>query len=149
MSRRVVVAVVAALFVGLWGVPADAQSAKGVKVTKLVTSVGVFGGWGKIKTDLLVSGSTVELAGGGQTGREKFLVPTFIYVIEGILTTEFDPGPVARGGIHYFAAGQSHMETTGLWHNFKNASPTKPVKYLLVHVGYPGAKTIKKAKKAE
>ncbi len=61
--------------------------------------------------------STVELAAGGQTGREQFRVPTFVYVIEGILTTDYEAGPVGIKGAQYHAAGQSFMDQGGWWHN--------------------------------
>src|SRR5262249_3157920 len=65
---------------------------KGVKVTGLVTSLGGFSA--TVSTPILVTGATVELAPGGQTGKQQFRVPTYIYVIEGVLTTDYEAGPV-------------------------------------------------------
>jgi hypothetical protein len=64
-------------------------------------------------------------------------VPTYIYVIEGILTTEYEAGPVGIAGAQYHAAGQSYMDNGSWWHNAFNRTQ-KPVKYLMLHVGYPG-----------
>ena len=126
------------LSVAIAAAPASAQddkAAKGVTMRNLVTSLGGFKE--TVNMPLLVTGSTVELAPGGQTGREQFRVPTFIYVIEGILTTDYEAGPVGIKGAQYHAAGQSFMDQGGWWHNHMNKSD-KPVKYLMLHLGYPG-----------
>jgi hypothetical protein len=108
---------------------------KGVNIRGLVTSLGGFSA--TVNAPLLVTGSTVELEPGGQTGRQQFRVPTYVYVIEGILTTDYEAGPVGIKGAQYHAAGQSFMDNGGWWHNHSNRSP-KPVKYLILHLGYPG-----------
>jgi hypothetical protein len=146
MTVKIVATLAVLAMVGLAGLPATGQEAKppepkGMQVKGLVSSLGPLGGFGNVQTDLQLTGATVELQPGGQTGRQRFLVPTFIYVIEGVLTTEYDPGPIAHGGTQYFATGQSHVDSKSLWHNFKNTT-TGPLKYLILHVGYPGAKTI-------
>ena len=141
MIMKISIAAVASLLViALASPPASAQAQKppepkGVKVTGLVTSLGGFSG--TVNTPLLVTGSTVELEPGGQTGKEQFRVPTFIYVIDGILTTDYEAGPVGIQGAQYHAAGQSYMDNGGWWHNLMNKS-NKPVKYLMLHIGYPG-----------
>jgi quercetin dioxygenase-like cupin family protein len=86
---------------------------------------------------LSVTGAVVELEPGGQTGRQQFRVPTFIYVLEGQLTTDYQDGPIGIKGAQYHAAGQSFMDNGGWWHNHANRSD-KPVKYLMLHLGYPG-----------
>ena len=130
---------VAALFgMAIAAAPVSAQSdnaPKGVTMRNLVTSLGGFRD--TVNMPLFVTGSTVELAAGGQTGREQFRVPTFVYVIEGILTTDYEAGPVGIKGAQYHAAGQSFMDQGGWWHNHMNKSD-KPVKYLMLHLGYPG-----------
>jgi len=130
---------VAALFgMAIGAAPVSAQSdnaPKGVTMRNLVTSLGGFRD--TVNMPLFVTGSTVELAAGGQTGREQFRVPTFVYVIEGILTTDYEAGPVGIKGAQYHAAGQSFMDQGGWWHNHMNKSD-KPVKYLMLHLGYPG-----------
>ena len=141
MTMKVSLAAAAGLLVvGLASLPAEAQAPKppepkGVKVTGLVTSLGGFSA--TVATPLFVTGSTVELEPGGQTGKEQFRVPTFIYVVDGILTTEYEAGPVGIQGAQYHAAGQSYMDNGGWWHNLMNKSQ-KPVKYLMLHIGYPG-----------
>jgi hypothetical protein len=138
MISRSLVLLTLVLLVGLAADPAPAQSdkaPKGVKTKGLVTSLGGFKD--TVNMPVVVTGSTVELEPGGQTGREQFRVPTYVYVIEGILTTDYDAGPVGIKGAQYHAAGQSFMDQGGWWHNHMN-STDKPVKYLILHLGYPG-----------
>ncbi len=128
------------LVVGLLGFPASAQDAKppepkGVNIKGLVTSLGGFSA--TVNAPILVTGATVVLEPGGQTGKQQFRVPTYIYVIEGVLTTDYEAGPVGIKGAQYHAAGQSFMDNGGWWHNHANRS-NAPVKYLMVHLGYPG-----------
>lgn len=128
----------AALSLGLLLEPASAQSdktPKGVTTKGLITSLGAFKD--TVNMPVAVTGSTVDIAPGGQTGREQFRVPTYIYVIEGILTTDYEGGPVGIKGAQYHAAGQSFMDQGGWWHNHMNRTD-KPVKYLMLHLGYPG-----------
>jgi len=141
MITKVSIAAAACLVVvGLASLPAEAQAQKppepkGVKVTGMVTSLGGFSA--TVNTPLLVTGSTVELEPGGQTGKQQFRVPTYIYILEGVLVTDYEAGPVGTQGVQYHAAGQSFMDNGGWWHNHMNNSP-KPVKYLMLHLGYPG-----------
>jgi hypothetical protein len=139
MMNRVMVAVLVALLVGGTWLPVWAQqpaaAPKGVTTKNLVTSLGGFSA--TVNAPVLLTGSTVSLEPGGQTGREQFRVPTFIYVLEGILTTFYEAGPVGIGGTQYHAAGQSFMDNSGWWHNYTNTTG-KPVKLLMLHVGYPG-----------
>jgi hypothetical protein len=136
MARLFVVLVVA-LLTPLAGSPASADDAgpKGVKTKGLVTSLGGFSA--TVNAPVFVSGATVDLEPGGQTGRQQFRVPTFVYVIQGILTTEYEAGPVGIKGAQYHAAGQSFMDNGGWWHNHVNRTD-QPVKYLILHIGYPG-----------
>ena len=140
--KALIAAAAALLVIGLAGLPADAQDQKpaepkGVKVKPLVTSLGPFSA--TVNTPIFVTGGTVELEPGGQTGRQEFRVPTYIYIIEGVLTTEYEAGPIGIKGTQYHAAGQSFMDNggAGWWHNLTNRSD-KPVKYLMLHLGYPG-----------
>jgi len=153
MITKVFSAAAASLLVlGLTSLPAGAQAAKapepkGVAVRGLVTSLGGFSA--TVNAPLFVTGATVELEPGGQTGKEQFRVPTFIYVIEGILTTDYEDGPVGIKGAQYHAAGQSFMDNGGWWHNHANRSD-KPAKYLMLHLGYPGRPDpVQKAEKEE
>ena len=140
INRVSIVAAASLLIVGLTGLRAEAQDQKppepkGLTVKGLVSSLGGF--TATVNTPIFISGATVELAPGGQTGKQQFRVPTFIYVIEGVLTTDYEAGPVGIKGAQYHAAGQSFMDNGGWWHNHINPS-NKPVKYLILHLGYPG-----------
>ena len=141
MIMKVSIAAAASLLVvGLASFPAEAQAQKppepkGVKVTGLVSSLGGF--TATVSTPIFLTGGTVELEPGGQTGKQQFRVPTYIYVLEGVLVTDYEAGPVGTQGVQYHAAGQSFMDNGGWWHNHMNSSP-KPVKYLMIHLGYPG-----------
>lgn len=70
-----------------------------------------------------------EIAAGGQTGRYKHLVPSFVHVLEGTLTFEVE-GHATRTfpGGHGFAAG------INVWHNARNTTDA-PVKILIIYVG--------------
>ena len=142
ITNPLIAAAASLLIIGLAGLPADAQDQKaaepkGVKVKGLVTSLGGFAA--TVSTPIFVTGATVDLEPGGQTGRQEFRVPTYIYVLEGVLISEYEAGPIGIKGTQYHAAGQSFMDTggAGWWHNFVNHSE-KPVKYLMLHLGYPG-----------
>jgi hypothetical protein len=142
MTKALIAAAAGLLVIGLESPPVSAQSEKaaepvGVTVRGLVTSLGGFAA--TVNTPVFVTGATVELRPGGQTGRQEFRVPTYIYVIEGTLITEYEAGPIGIKGTQYHAAGQSFMDNggAGWWHNFVNRSE-KPVKYLMLHLGYPG-----------
>jgi hypothetical protein len=140
MTMKVSIAAAASLLVvGLASLPAEAQDQKppepkGIKVVGLVSSLGGFSA--AVTTPLLVTGAVVELEPGGQTGRQQFRVPTYIYILEGVLVTDYETGPVGTQGVQYHAAGQSFMDNGGWWHNHVNGSP-KPVRYLMIHLGYP------------
>ena len=140
--KALIAAATSLLVIGLAGLPADAQDQKpaepkGIKLKGLVTSLGPFSA--TVNTPIFVTGGTVELEPGGQTGHQEFRVPTYIYIIEGVLTTEYEAGPIGIKGTQYHAAGQSFMDNGGVgwWHNLTNRSD-KPVKYLMLHLGYPG-----------
>lgn len=152
MRESVVAAATVLAITGCATGPARAQDAKapepkGVAVRGAVTSLGGFGA--TVTAPILVTGATVELAPGGQTGRQQFRVPTYVYVIQGTLTTEYEAGPVGIKGAQYHAAGQSFMDNGGWWHNHANRG-AQPVKYILLHVGYPGRPDpIQKAEKED
>jgi quercetin dioxygenase-like cupin family protein len=116
---------------------------KGVKAKNLVTSLGGFRGAASVP--IVLTGQVVEIEPGGQTGRQRHLVPTYIYVLEGTLVTNSEGGPVGVRGVQYHAAGQSYMDAPGAWHNHSNGGQT-PVKYLLLFVATPGAALTEKTK---
>jgi Uncharacterized conserved protein, contains double-stranded beta-helix domain len=141
MKRSALVAVITCLtLIGLI-TPALAQApepvpqAKGVKSSTLVTSLGGFRE--TVSIPVVLSGQTIELEPGGQTGRQRHMVPTFIYVLEGTLVTNSDGGRVGVAGAQYHAAGQSYSDPAGVWHNHSNPGPGT-VKYLLLFLSTPG-----------
>jgi quercetin dioxygenase-like cupin family protein len=141
---RVVVVVIALMAAASGAAAQDSTPAreKGVKAKGLVTSLGAFRGTASIP--IVVTGQIVEIEPGGQTGRQRHLVPSYVYVLEGVLTTESEGGPVGVAGVQYHAEGQSYMDAVGVWHNYKNATD-KPVRYLLLLIGTPGGPTTQKA----
>src|SRR5437899_10983648 len=107
MVTRVSLAFVVALLVGLSDQPVDAQDSKdpkGVTVKGLVTSLGGFSA--TVNAPIFLTGATVDLEAGGQTGRQQFRVPTYIYIIDGILKTFYESRTVGLAGAQYHAAGQ-------------------------------------------
>ena len=137
MLIRFSLALVMALLVALAGPAAaqDTKAAKGIKSRNLVTSLGGFSA--TVNAPILVTGSQIEIEPGGHTGRQSYRVPTYVYVLEGILTTEYEAGPVGIAGAQYHAAGQSYMDNGNWMHNAFNRTD-KPVKILILHIGYPG-----------
>ena len=115
---------------------------KGVKTKGLVTSLGGFRA--TVNAPIVLTGQTVEIEPGGQTGRQRHLVPSYIYVLEGVLTTNSEGGPVGVAGVQYHTVGQSYMDVVGVWHNHYNTGQ-KPVKYLLLLIATPGAPTTEQA----
>ena len=83
-----------------------------------------------------VSSVLVEIAPGGESGRHKHPVPPHIYVIEGVVTIEFDDGKRET-----FAAGEGFLEAVDTWHNAKNLGDA-PVKMLVVFFGEKGQKNM-------
>ena len=100
----VVIAGVAVLgFVGSAAAQAPAvPQAKGVKSTNLVTSLGGFRE--VVSIPVVLTGQTVEIEPGGQTGRQRHTVPTFIYVLEGTLVSH--QGKYGPGSFVWFPEGE-------------------------------------------
>ena len=143
-----VVSVVASFAIVAFAAPARAQApepppqAKGVTATTLVTSLGPFKE--AVSIPVVLTGETIELAPGGQTGRQRHNVPTFVYVLEGTLVTTSEGGRVGVAGAQYHAAGQSYSDPVGVWHNYSNPGTT-PVKYLILYLSTPGGEITQKA----
>src|SRR5436189_5335039 len=132
--------------VGLVG-PAAAQApavpqAKGVKSGPIITSLGPFRE--VVSVPVVLTGQTIELEPGGQTGRQRHNVPTFIYVLEGTLVTNSEGGRVGVGGVQYHAAGQAYSDPVGVWHTYSNPGQS-PVKYLILYLSTPGGEITQKA----
>lgn len=112
------------------------EKEKGVKASNLVTSLGGFRG--ATSVPIILTGQVVTIEPGGQTGRQRHSVPSYIYVLDGTLTTNSTGGPVGVAGVQYHGEGQSYMDAVGVWHNHTNTGQT-PVKYLLLLISTPGA----------
>jgi hypothetical protein len=163
MKRMIVVVVVAAgLVAGSW-IPAPAQYGggppgaqaqdnvplkdKGVTAMNLVTSTGGF----SARTDLplVLTGQKIQIEPGGETARQRFLVPAFVYVLDGVLTTDSEAGATGVKGLQYYAGGQAvALPPTGTWLHFYN-SGLEPVTFIVLFVGTPGATTTQKAAPAD
>ena len=122
--------------------PAPTPQAKGVKSSNLITSLGGFRE--VVSIPVVLTGQTVEIEPGGQTGRQRHTVPTFIYVLEGTLVTNSEGGRVGVAGVQYHAAGQSYSDPANVWHNHSNPGQA-PVKYLLLFMSTPGGEITQKA----
>jgi quercetin dioxygenase-like cupin family protein len=104
-------------------------------------------GKGGVNIPRQITAYRVEIAPGGETGRHKHPVPTFVYVLEGILTvyTEVSAEHQAevgyKSGTQYYSAGQSYVVPGGYWHNHYNRE-SRPLKYLVVYFGEKGKPNI-------
>jgi len=74
----------------------------------------------------------VEIGAGSQTGPYRHVVPSFVHVLEGIVTFE-----VEGQGARIFSAGQGVAAGINLWHNARNLTEM-PVKILIIYVGTHG-----------
>ena len=147
-TRIVAMVGIGILAVASFAAPASAQDParaleKGVTATPLVSTLGGFRQVTSIP--VIITGQVVEIAPGGQTGRQRFAVPTYIYVLEGTITTNTEGGPVGVSGVQYHTAGQSYSDPVGVWNNYMN-NGTTPAKFLQVLVTTPGAPATEKAK---
>jgi quercetin dioxygenase-like cupin family protein len=74
----------------------------------------------------------VEIQSGGESGRHMHPVPTYVHILEGTLTVEFEDGSRQT-----FEAGKAFLEVVNTWHNAKNLGDL-PVKFLVVFAGEEG-----------
>src|SRR5713226_8752808 len=117
MRLKAAVAVLVALFIVVGGAQAQygalsapvaqaqdakAMGEKGVTAKSLVTSLGGFRGTANVPVVLT-----------GQTGRQRHMVTSYIYVLEGTLTTNSEGGPIGVAGVQYHTEGQSYMDVPG------------------------------------
>jgi quercetin dioxygenase-like cupin family protein len=163
MRLKGIVAVVVGLFFLVGGAataqysgpgiaPAQAQDGKPAQ-PKGVTSRGLVGSAGAIASisataPVALSGRVVELAPGGQTGKQRNLVPSFLYVLDGTLVIDTQGGGTGDSGVQYHGEGQAYSGPVGLWHNVMNTSQ-QPARYLMLFVAAPGAKTVEQASDEE
>src|SRR5256885_17202411 len=87
------------LLVALAGLPADAQDSKdpkGVTVRNLVTSLGGFSA--TVNAPILITGGSVALVPGGQTGRQPVQVPAHLVGVVGFAPTFLCAAPLGASG---------------------------------------------------
>ena len=85
------------------------------------------------KTDKAEMASVlVEIPPGKESGRHMHPVPTYVHVLEGILTVE-----VEDGSRQTFKAGNGFLEIVNTWHNVKNLEEV-PLRFLVVFAGEEG-----------
>ena len=114
-------------------VPVGAE--QDVRVTAVMKGSTTIGGQ-KIeypKTDKAEMASVlVEIQPGKESGRHMHPVPTYVHILEGTLTVEFEDGSRQA-----FKAGSGFLEVVNTWHNGKNFGEV-PVKFLVVFAGEEG-----------
>ena len=115
--------------VSAWAEPQD------VTVTAVMKSSSTIGGQ-KIeypKTEKAEMASVlVEIQPGKENGRHIHSVPTYVHVLEGIMTVEFEDG--AR---QTFKAGTGFLEVVNIVHSAKNLGEV-PLRLLVVFIGEEG-----------
>jgi quercetin dioxygenase-like cupin family protein len=74
----------------------------------------------------------IDIPPGRETGRYMHPFPTYVHVLEGILTVEFEDGSRQS-----FKAGSGFLEAVNTWHNVKNLEDT-PLRFLAVIAGEEG-----------
>ena len=85
------------------------------------------------KTDKAEMASVlVEIQPGKENGRHMHSVPTYVHVLEGTLTVEFEDGSRQT-----FKAGSGFLEVVNTWHSAKNLGEV-PVRLLVVFAGEEG-----------
>ena len=85
------------------------------------------------KTDKAeMASALVEIQPGKENGRHMHVVPTYVHVLEGTMTVEFEDG--AR---QTFKAGTGFLEVVNTVHSAKNLGDV-PLKLLVVFVGEEG-----------
>ena len=83
----------------------------------------------------------VEIQPGRESGRHMHSVPTYVHVLEGTLTVEFEDG-----SRHTFEAGKGFLEVVNMWHNGKNLGEV-PLKFLVVFAGQEGTPNVVRPEK--
>lgn len=81
-----------------------------------------------------ISSQVVELQPGQQVGWRKQRTPTFVYVLEGTWSEEYDAGVTKE-----FAAGTGFMQAQDVWHNGSNKGQDV-ARVLVVNLGTKGVK---------
>jgi quercetin dioxygenase-like cupin family protein len=85
------------------------------------------------KTDKAeIASVMIEIQPGKESGRHLHPVPTYVHVLEGTLTVEFEDGTRQP-----FKAGSGFLEAVNTWHNVKNLGEA-PLRFLVVFAGEEG-----------
>ena len=85
------------------------------------------------KTDKAeITSVMIEIQPGKESGRHMHPVPTYVHVLEGTLTVEFEDGSRQP-----FKAGSGFLEAVNTWHNVKNLGEA-PLKFLVLFAGEEG-----------
>ena len=114
---------------------ASALAGEDVKVTAVMQGSTTIGGekieYPKTGTAEIAS-VMVEIPPGTESGRHMHPAPTYVYVLEGTLTVEFEDGSRQS-----FKAGSGFLEGMNTWHNAKNLGEMSS-KILVVFAGEEG-----------
>ena len=79
-----------------------------------------------------ITAVVIQIQPGKESGRHMHPVPTYVHILQGTLTIEFEDG-----SRQVFKEGQGFLEGTNTWHNGKNLGDV-PVKALVVFAGEEG-----------
>ena len=79
-----------------------------------------------------ITAVVIQIQPGKESGRHMHPVPTYVHILQGTLTIEFEDG-----SRQVFSEGQGFLEGTNSWHNGKNLGDA-PVKALVVFAGEEG-----------
>ena len=74
----------------------------------------------------------VDIQPGKESGRHMNPVPTYVHILEGTLTVEFE-----NGSRQVFEQGRGFLEAVNTWHNGKNLTD-QPLKILVLFAGEEG-----------
>ena len=106
-----------------------------VTVTAVMKGTTTIGGQKIVfpKTDKAEMASVlIEIQPGKESGRHMHPVPTYVHILEGTLTVEFEDGSRQS-----FKAGSGFLEAVNTWHNVKNLEEA-PLRFLAVTAGEEG-----------
>jgi quercetin dioxygenase-like cupin family protein len=85
------------------------------------------------KTDKAeIASVKIEIQPGKESGRHMHPFPTYVHVLEGTLTVEFEDGSRQS-----FNADSGFLEAVNTWHNVKNLEEA-PLRFLAVMAGEEG-----------
>jgi quercetin dioxygenase-like cupin family protein len=74
----------------------------------------------------------VEIQPGKESGRHMHPVPTYVHILQGTLTVEFEDG-----SRQIFEQGRGFLEVMNTWHNGKNLTD-QPLKFLVLFASEEG-----------